>query len=69
VAAPKAAPGRPCAGDRCGGGNCDPSYPEVASLRRPRTWTARRSRTGGFKVIGADPHRFDGDHDGIGCEK
>jgi micrococcal nuclease len=22
-----------------------------------------------FRVIGSDPHRFDGDHDGIGCEK
>jgi len=21
-----------------------------------------------FRVVGADPHRFDGDHDGIGCE-
>jgi micrococcal nuclease len=22
-----------------------------------------------FEVIGSDPHRFDGDHDGIGCER
>jgi len=22
----------------------------------------------GFRVVGADPHRFDGDHDGLGCE-
>jgi len=21
-----------------------------------------------FKVVGSDPHRFDGDGDGIGCE-
>jgi hypothetical protein len=25
-------------------------------------------RAKGFRVVGADPHRFDGDHDGIGCE-
>jgi micrococcal nuclease len=21
-----------------------------------------------FRVVGADPHGFDGDHDGVGCE-
>ena len=24
--------------------------------------------TKGFRVVGADPHRLDGDHDGLGCE-
>jgi endonuclease/exonuclease/phosphatase family metal-dependent hydrolase len=50
-------------------GNCDPSYPTlcipigVGDLDC-RDITARR-----FPVTGADPHRFDGDGNGIGCER
>jgi hypothetical protein len=42
--------------------------------RRPRRLypppprTAATSRAGTFTVIGDDPHRFDSDNDGIGCE-
>ena len=50
-------------------GNCDPSYPTlcipigIGDLDCPDI-TARR-----FPVTGADPHRFDGDGNGIGCER
>ena len=51
------------------GGNCDPSYPTlcipigISDLDCPDI-TARR-----FPVRGADPHRFDMDGNGIGCER
>ena len=50
-------------------GNCEPSYPTLcipigsSDLDCPDI-VARR-----FPVTGADPHRFDGDDDGIGCER
>ena len=50
-------------------GNCDPSYPTlcipvgIGDLDCPDI-TARR-----FPVTGEDPHRFDGDGNGIGCER
>ena len=47
---------------------CDPSYPDFClGINIPDldcgevTW--RR-----FRVLPPDPHRFDGDHDGMGCE-
>ena len=53
-----------------GGGNgaCDAAYPDVCIPPPPpdldcRDVTARR-----FRVVSPDPHRFDGDHDGVGCE-
>lgn len=48
---------------------CDPSYPTLCipigapDLDCPDI-TARR-----FQVLPPDPHRFDADHDGIGCER
>jgi uncharacterized protein YraI len=51
--------------------SCDPSYPdvcippksEVGDLDCPDISYRR------FRVIGNDPHRFDADNDGIGCER
>lgn len=48
---------------------CDPSYPDVCIPPPPpdldcRDVTYRRSR-----VLPPDPHNFDGDGDGIGCER
>ena len=49
--------------------NCDASYPTlcipvgIGDLDCPDI-DARR-----FPVVGADPHRFDGDHNGVGCER
>jgi hypothetical protein len=50
--------------------SCDPSYPstcippksEVGDLDCKDVSVKR------FKVVGADPHGFDRDNDGIGCE-
>ncbi|MGB3328570.1 MAG: thermonuclease family protein [Thermomicrobiales bacterium] len=53
-----------------GAGTCDPSYPtvcispiEVSGDLDCGDITYRR-----FQVLPPDPHGFDGDHDGIGCE-
>ena len=50
------------------GGDCDPNYagacvPVSSSDLDCGDVGARR-----FQVIGADPHGFDGDHDGVACE-
>lgn len=49
------------------GGGCDPSYPEICLPPSPDLncgdITHRR-----FTVLPPDPHNFDGDADGIGCE-
>lgn len=66
---PPAAPAAPAAPPAPVASNCDPSYPSLCipigapDLDCPDI-SARR-----FPVLPPDPHRFDGDHDGIGCEK
>jgi hypothetical protein len=50
-------------------GNCDPSYPDVCIPSPPPDLDCGEIPHRRFRVVGADPHRFDGDHDGIGCEK
>ena len=47
---------------------CDPSYPDVCIPPPPPDLDCRDVRASGFRVVGADPHRFDGDRDGVGCE-
>jgi len=49
-------------------GNCDPSYPDVCIPPYPPDLDCGDIPFRRFQVIGADPHRFDGDKDGIGCE-
>jgi hypothetical protein len=51
-----------------GGGNCDPSYPTVCIPSPPPDLDCADVNASGFKVVGSDPHGFDGDNDGIGCE-
>jgi micrococcal nuclease len=52
-------------------GNCDPSYPDFCIPPAPPdldcNWVYARGESH-ITVVGSDPHRFDGDHDGIGCE-
>ena len=48
--------------------DCDGSYPDVCILSPPPDLDCRDVDYRRFRVIGADPHRFDGDRDGIGCE-
>lgn len=49
-------------------GNCDPSYPDVCIAPPPPDLDCRGIPYRRFRVLPPDPHRFDGDHDGIGCE-
>lgn len=52
----------------CGGGNCDASYPDVCIAPSPPDLNCDDITFRNFKVEGSDPHGFDGDNDGIGCE-
>jgi micrococcal nuclease len=51
-----------------GGGACDPSYPDVCIPPAPPDLDCGQIAYENFRVVGADPHRFDGNHDGMGCE-
>ena len=52
-----------------GNNNCHPSYPDVCIPYPPPDLDCKDIPYRNFRVIGPDPHRFDGDKDGIGCEK
>jgi hypothetical protein len=53
-------------------GNCAPSYPDVCIPPPPPDLDCKDVSYRRFLVIynvpSPDPHRFDGDHDGVGCE-
>jgi len=49
-------------------GNCDPSYPDHCIPSSPDLDCVEIPYRN-FRVTGSDPHKFDGDRDGIGCEK
>lgn len=51
-----------------GGGNCHPSYPTVCVPPPPPDLDCKDIPYRRFLVRGSDPHRFDGDYDGMGCE-
>jgi micrococcal nuclease len=54
-----------------GGGSgqkCDPSYPDVCIPPPPPDLDCADVPYKNFRVVGADPHHFDGDRDGVGCE-
>jgi hypothetical protein len=48
--------------------NCDPSYPDVCIAPYPPDLNCGDISERGFRVTGSDPHKFDRDKDGIGCE-
>ena len=50
------------------GSGCDPSYPDVCIPSPPPDLDCADIAHRRFTVVGADPHRFDGDGNGIGCE-
>lgn len=62
---PAATPNPPSAVGRPG---CDPSYPSVCIPPSPPDLDCADVPYRRFAVVGADPHRFDSDRDGIGCE-
>lgn len=49
-------------------GNCDPSYPDVCIPPYPPDLNCADVPYGRFTVLPPDPHGFDGDGDGVGCE-
>jgi uncharacterized membrane protein YgcG len=49
-------------------GNCDPSYPDVCIRPFPPDLDCRDIQHRDFKVRPPDPHDFDREGDGIGCE-
>jgi micrococcal nuclease len=50
------------------GGNCHPSYPTVCIPPPPPDLDCKDIPYRRFTVLPPDPHNFDGDGDGIGCE-
>lgn len=48
--------------------SCDPSYPSVCIPPPPPDLDCGDIAHRNFTVIGSDPHNFDGDNDGVGCE-
>jgi len=54
--------------DGGGGLRCDPSYPGVCIPSSPPDLDCGDISPRRFTVLPPDPHRFDSDHDGIGCE-
>jgi micrococcal nuclease len=47
---------------------CDPSYPDFCIPPPPPDLDCADIPRTNFKVLPPDPHRFDGDKDGVGCE-
>lgn len=63
------APIAPGGGSSSGGdGNCDPAYPTVCIPRYPPDLNCGDIPYRRFQVLAPDPHGFDRDGDGIGCE-
>jgi endonuclease YncB( thermonuclease family) len=50
-------------------GRCDPSYPDVCIPPPPPDLDCSDIPYRNFRVVGRDPHHFDGNHNGIGCER
>lgn len=48
--------------------NCDPSYPDLCIPVGSPDLDCGDMSEKNFRVTGSDPHRFDRDKDGIGCE-
>jgi micrococcal nuclease len=48
--------------------NCDPSYPTVCIPPYPPDLDCGDISFRRFQVLPPDPHGFDGNHDGVGCE-
>jgi len=47
---------------------CEPSYPDVCIPPPPPDLDCSDIPYRNFRVVGRDPHHFDGNHNGIGCE-
>jgi micrococcal nuclease len=49
--------------------SCDPSYPTVCIAPYPPDLNCKDIPYSNFQVFAPDPHGFDADSDGVGCEK
>lgn len=49
--------------------SCDPSYPDVCIPPPPPDLDCGDIPSRRFRVLPPDPHRFDTDRDGVGCER
>jgi len=49
-------------------GNCDPAYPDVCIPPPPPDLDCGEISYRNFRVLSPDPHNFDGNGDGFGCE-
>lgn len=65
LAEPLPAGAAPAEGER---GNCDPAYPTVCIPPYPPDLDCKDIPHRRFQVNPPDPHYFDGDYDGLGCE-
>ncbi|MCW2545464.1 MAG: hypothetical protein JWM40_3016 [Frankiales bacterium] len=71
AAQPAAQPQQPAAPAKTTGpsrSGCDPSYPTVCIPPPPPDLDCGDISFRRFTVLAPDPHHFDADHDGIGCE-
>lgn len=66
--APSAPPAPPTPPPTPASPSCDPSYPTVCIPPPPPDLDCKDIPHRNFAVVGADPHRFDGNRDGRGCE-
>jgi micrococcal nuclease len=59
-----------CQGAGGGGGEqrCDPAYPGACIPSPPPDLDCADISFRHFQVLPPDPHNFDGDHNGVGCE-
>jgi len=48
--------------------DCDPAYPDVCIPSPPPDLNCGDVPYTNFRVLSPDPHRFDGNKDGVGCE-
>jgi micrococcal nuclease len=55
-------------GNGTGDGKCDPSYPDVCIPPPPPNLNCDDVGYTNIRVVGEDPHGFDGNEDGVGCE-
>jgi micrococcal nuclease len=66
--APEPPPEQVVISDPASAFGCEPSYPDVCIPPSPPDLDCGDVAYGGFTVFPPDPHRFDGDYDGVGCE-
>jgi micrococcal nuclease len=69
VPPPAPAPGPPTPTPAPQPQDCHPSYPDVCIPPPPPDLDCGDIPHRNFRVLPPDPHRFDSDRDGIGCER